>query len=246
MTPAGESSSPSVWKPKTASSGLWPRDRISASIRVCRVRDWTRAGFENMREIVDFNRGVAAPPWRHEASVVAVEGFSDDQAGMSRTCRVYTLPKPKELWRGSSSPKWGGGSGMLTLDPEGNFMFWVEIADSTAWVRPRVVHLKTGKEDDRDFDIACLAPGGNFTLTRDLDPVNHWPRGISLHRGSSKAPLATFASDFSVAHATQFSRQGSHFAWGTIDGTVILCDIAATQAKLAEARPGVVNALILF
>ena len=60
----------------------------------------------------------------------------------------------------------------------------------------------------------------------------------SLCRGADPIPVASFLTDCSTPYALQFNRAGTHFAWGAIDGTVILCEIAATQAKLAEVMLG--------
>jgi hypothetical protein len=103
---------------------------------------------------------------------------------------------------------------------------------------PRLIDLKTGTTVERPDEPICLGPQGNLALTMKLEPFSRRILGLNLHRASLKAPLATFATNFASAFAMQFNRQGTHFAWGTMDGTVILCDIAATQAKLAEARLG--------
>src|SRR5207244_5284373 len=94
--------------------------------RVCRIRALTAKGLEDLGTIKDFNRAVVSTGMARNASVIAVEGFADNQKGLTRTVRVYSLPGCAELWSDSSSTKWSGGGG-LPLDPEGKVLFWNDV-----------------------------------------------------------------------------------------------------------------------
>ncbi len=205
--------------------------------RVGRIRAFSPAGFETIAEIKDFNKSVVGATMARNASVISVDGFADGRGGLTRKVRAYSLPDCKELWSDSSSAVWSEGVG-LPLDPEGKVLCWSNVNDVGTLIRPRLVETTTGHSEDWPFVPLCLSPKGRLALARDFAPITGRTQGVSLHLGPKTTPLASFATKLSSSYATQFSRQGSHFAFGTTEGNVILCEIAATQAKLAELRLG--------
>src|SRR5205823_2698065 len=61
------------------------------------------------------------------------------------------------------------------------------------------------------------------------------PNGLSLFRRGNQTPLVTLGIDVRAnAVVNQFNPAGTHFAWGSVDGSVAVCDIAEVQRRLAS------------
>ncbi|GEM_PF-1607317 len=219
----------------------WPlvgRSDYRKHPRILRIRALTTQKIEVIGIIEDFNAGLLPCGLARNGSIFVAEGFAVDQKGPSRTVRLYSLPDRKEIWKESADPKFTGGR-VLPLDPEGKVLFVYALSGAGESSRPRLLDIQTGKTQDWQYYPTCLSSKGDYAIlvTTDLPPGSG--RGLKLHRGPGKNPLAIFTSEISLGYTgPQFTRQGTHFAWGTTDGTVILCDIAAVQAKLAGIRLG--------
>jgi hypothetical protein len=59
-----------------------------------------------------------------------------------------------------------------------------------------------------------------------------------LVRGDDEALLVAFGSSSMSSLVCPFSADGSHLAWGNVDGTVTVCDIQRVRQRLAEVGLG--------
>jgi WD40 repeat protein len=204
--------------------------------RVARIREWSSKGLLDIAEITDFNWHVSKGAMARNASVLVLDGIDAGAKGKTRTVRIYSLPAAKELWSETIDPAAGSG-GDLPLDPAGKF-FSVQTYAVGKPLGAKLLEIGDGKTTNWLFIPQTLGPEAHFATTTANEGRDVRSVGLELRRNGQKTPLVTFPSRNSVGTAVQFNRAGTHFAWGTDDGAVILCDIAATQAKLAELHLG--------
>ncbi|MBI3407608.1 MAG: protein kinase [Planctomycetes bacterium] len=204
--------------------------------RVCRIRELSPEGIKQISVIEDFNVGVLSATMARNGSVVAVEGFSGDQNAQTRMIRIYSLPDLKEILRETIHTTFRGASS-LPMDPEGKFFVYWDLSNNIP-VRRKLLSIATGKTEDWPFIPMCLGPGADFALQQDYDPDENRVQGIKLHRRGQEKPLVTLATNISASYAAQFNRAGNRFAFGHVDGSVILCDLPEMKARLEKVRLG--------
>jgi serine/threonine protein kinase/WD40 repeat protein len=213
----------------------WPFDRAAdfrQDPRVGRLREWSLAGIKSLGVIKDFNKSVSDSALARNASILLVKGIRADDKGETEMVRAYALPAAKEIWSGSGHAN--------PVSPDGKFHLYFAVEGGVA-VRPKLLDFGTGKTEDlpEDWPIVpdCLGPEGNYAASSVNEQRTGRAVGLKVQRRGDKTPLVVFGTRKSGS-ASQFNLAGTHLAWGTTDGSVIVCDLAETQRRLAALGLG--------
>jgi len=183
--------------------------------------------------IADFDRAVWETRIARSGTAIAVHGASSEKEGAGGTIRVYSLPDAKARWTRPLGQDQRDGP--LCVDPQGKmFAFAFGRSPNT---RTNLLPIDTLQPKDLPIVPDSLGPAGHWITSAIQDPDTGTLLGFGLHRGGETTPVVTIPSA-RTGHGATFNTAGTHFAWGTVDGTVIVCDIAAVQTKLAEIRMG--------
>lgn len=206
--------------------------------RVCRIRrllvsggDTAEARPELVAEIPDFNRYVFSVAGRDDASWFAAEGLHARPGQPDRRkVKVFDGATGREMWSRDLATTYKFGS--LFADSAGRrLMFRPE--DKMEVVR--LLDLATSTETEHALPLppSGLHPDGQHWLS----PGGFGPRppGMSLVRSDHPAVVVRLGLDqVASSRDSTFSSDGAHAAWGNIDGTVTLCDLAEVRRRLAE------------
>ena len=140
--------------------------------------------------------------------------------------QIYTvdLDSGRELWRMTTPTRdsWQ----LLRTDPAGK---WCAYSTGKK-VHHQVFDTETGRQGILIPFCLAISPSGNqFAISGS---ENHW-----ILRDRIPGDLTPFGSDIrQCADTHTFSPDGSHFAWGCVDGTVFVADIEKVRSKVDLLR----------
>jgi serine/threonine protein kinase/WD40 repeat protein len=189
----------------------WPRHP-----RVCRIRELKPAKeLEIVREIRDFSRHIYGFKATFDGSYLVVEGLRAPE-GNPRMVKCFEGLTGKELWPIVSTATYGGS--YLTLDPNGRVLTYRPDFDGRT---SPLIDIASGKSlGSLSQNWATLGPEAKY-----------WCHGNALYRRHDANPVVTLGID-SQNSALQFSPSGNQVIWGSVDGSVVVCDLEDLNRRL--------------
>jgi len=205
-----------------------PQDSLGGT---CCVRNLSRTNFlEPIWQSNLFNGRIFEAAVAGNATVVAVAGLNSAPASTNHVVEVHDLMTGKELLQLPSRRT--NNSDFLTLDWPGSV-----LAYQADYTEPCAIWDVASKEvvGHCSFPVHATGRGGLWLATdsrwaTDLGVNSGW--GL-LAASASASPLA-LGIDLGRTSPPQFSPDSRLLGWGTLDGTVVVCDIAQTLAQLHE------------
>ena len=195
----------------------WPWEKA----RMCRVRDLFSADHEKPLAEFPALRGTiydAALSGKGDFVVVVGVGTNGNNV-----VKVFDPINGREL---CSLPDTGKhGSDWLATDPETSRVgYWLGTNQGTGFFK------MPGGEFWRSYpscEVRALSPDGMF-LTAQADDS----RGISVLKTADTTWRLTLGFDHSLAFQSSFSPNGKLLAWGSAEGTVMVCNLSETLTNL--------------
>jgi WD40 repeat protein len=192
----------------------------------------------------DLIQPLAAPSERYETvynaavapdgHTVVFEGVHDSPDGRRRTVRALDGLTGAERW--SLRSHRSVSHGLLLRDPTGRLLALRLSDGSEDWM---IADLRTGKSKvTLPYVPWAVGPEGTDL---DLSGVGHEPdvkQGYLLRRRGSTSYRVALGIDSTPSSRPEFSRDGRWGVWGTADGSVLVCDLPAIRARLAQAELG--------
>ena len=199
----------------------WPETKQAA---VCHVRDLFRADYEKpLAELSAFSKGVFDAVLSPDCLVVAGQGTDGTDI-----VRVFDPVSGRELF---PLPVKGQHGHWLARDPQGSRVgYWLEAAKAMVFFDLRSRELWRQWPGETVF---ALAPDG--TRLAALAPQQ---RGLLVLGADNPAWRLTLGIDHKAAMWPRFSPNGRLLAWGTSDGTVLVCDMEETVRRLEQLGLG--------
>lgn len=203
---------------------------VGSSRGKCRVRSLSRSGLsELIAEFVPFNGRIFESSVAGDGKVVVVCGSHISPTSTNHIIEVRDL-LTGTLVRSVPSRR-TAASDFIALDWTGSFLAYCD-AESAPWqildiarneslgLSPRAVH--------------AISPGGRWLVTA---PDQATP-GFALRRIDALQQPLNLSIDQTVPSPPQFSPDGHLVAWGTEDGTVMVCEIDQVMKRLRELGLG--------
>jgi WD40 repeat protein len=201
-----------------------PRDHP----RVCHVRDLLGPNPDRpIATVSTYDRGVDYLKAAPDGSYFLVEGFMGTEAPR-RSFGAYDGPTGRLLWQKDLNL---GNSAGAILDATGTLMRYTPAGSGDT-----VVEMPSGRITDAvpgKYDL--LGPLGRFVARRRASLGE--PTVFDLHHRAADAAFATFIMDDEQGWL-EFHPDGRRIAWGIPDGSVLVCDLAEVQRRLAQADLG--------
>jgi len=204
--------------------------------RVCRVRDLL--GPEPLKplvEIKDFPLTAVAILVTPDGTKVVVEGLETRSGKMpGRAIKVFDSLTGTERWSLRSdfvldSHRIG------VVDPTGRFLAMHDHFFS----KDILVDVGSGRQIRAlRYGFQSLGPGAKDCFSSWRDPEKSDGAKYSLVRGDDEASLVILVGNTISSTVSMFSADGSHLAWGKVDGTVTVCDVQRVRRRLAEVGLG--------
>lgn len=144
---------------------------------------------------------------------------------------VFNAINGEKTW----SEKFAGRfhSSIMAVDPTGRNLAF--SPDPSSGSGALIALPSGGRLGDWTFVPMALSPGAEYGSRYGFE--SHYK--LYLYRKPGKAPLVSLGIDAEPSVvAYNFNPSGTHLAWGNYDGTVILCDIAEVQRRLAAIGLG--------
>jgi serine/threonine protein kinase/WD40 repeat protein len=195
--------------------------------RVCRIRNLLGPKPEEpIKEIKDFNWAILGMGASPDGSHFVVEGKGGAN-GKTRMIKVFDGLTGDERWTIPIDIQRPWSS--LALDPSGRILA-IHLEDD--FEKETLVELSSGKVLRRLARfISCIGPA-----------MRHWcgaaSMGYPLYRRDDKSAVAKLGIDTVNGGPASFNFPGTHLAWGTGECTVLVCEIAEVQRRLAELGLG--------
>jgi WD40 repeat protein len=188
--------------------------------RVCRIREMPLDGPPKelaVKEDLNWHvfEAVAAP----DGSFFAAVGIHEEAETRERTLKIWEGTTGQELW------SYQGEDSNLALDATGHYLVFTQ-----GRARNRMLELPSSKRIS-EVKGGAVSPNLRYTCDRP-DPF-----GLELFRREDGKLLVHLGIDKEVI-AWAFHPAGTHFAWGNADGSVMVCDIAEVQRRLASVGLG--------
>jgi len=198
--------------------------------RVGRLYDLRRGEPAQRRswEITEFIWNIEFPMMPEDGRLLAIKGVGGKDRPEFRTVRVYDTTSGNVLWTGPTEAKQPlQGSWGLMLDREGQF-----LTDESNYI----VELPSGKLFGKP--PAGATDGHRWSPEMPYYVNNGTGRLSLVPRGRTEPVLDLDRDSRGSCVRKQLSASGDLYVWGTLDGTVFVCDIAEVRRRLTEIGLG--------
>jgi WD40 repeat protein len=196
----------------------WPPEKEK---RMCRARELSPTGeWKQLADFPSMNGPIFDAVLSRKGDFVVIVG---EGTNGNNIVKVFDPINGREL---CSLPDTGKHhSDWLATDPQTSRVgYWLGSSKGTAFFKI------PGGEFWRDYPLRearALSPDGNF-LTAQTDD----DRGIMLLRTDNPAWRLTLGFGHPLAFQSSFSPNGHLLAWGSADGTVLVCNLIETFTNL--------------
>ncbi|MCI0535938.1 MAG: WD40 repeat domain-containing serine/threonine-protein kinase [Verrucomicrobiales bacterium] len=212
----------------------WEADPVTKR-PVCRTRELAPNGFiEPLYELPEYDGRVIHAAASPDGQLIGVVGTSSQSPTTNHVVKVFDMFTGKEQYQLPCDTIGHKTSNQVVWDPSGRFVCY-KWTKHSVWELVEVGNRSNSARFDRL--IQAIHPTGHRFAAQPTTPAS--AKGCYYFSNDKSVATTLLGLDHAFASTlAEFSPDGHLLAWGTEDGTVLVCDLEKTRSELAKIGLG--------